>query len=194
MPECDLHLAVALDGAGWLPASWREPDARPSQLFTAGYWSWLVGEAERGLIDFVTFEDSLSLQSADRTGPDERTDQVRGRLDAVLTAARVAPLTRHVGLIPAVTVTHTEELADLMHDWRGVGLSGFRLRPATVPHDLLLITRGTKFVGSPPRVADRLEQLRDVTGADELIISTITHDHADRVCSYQLLAEEWSRR
>jgi hypothetical protein len=24
-----LHLAVALDGAGWHPAAWREPDAQP---------------------------------------------------------------------------------------------------------------------------------------------------------------------
>jgi hypothetical protein len=39
-----------------------------------------------------------------------------------------------------------------------------------------------------------LEQLRDATEADELIITTITHDHADRIRSYQLLAEEWQRR
>ncbi|MEV4381801.1 hypothetical protein [Streptosporangium sp. NPDC049644] len=35
--------------------------------------------------------------------------------------------------------------------------------------------------------------LRDVTGAHELLVTTITHDHADRVRSYELLAEEWSR-
>ncbi|SOD74867.1 luciferase family oxidoreductase group 1 [Jatrophihabitans sp. GAS493] len=52
----------------------------------------------------------------------------------------------------------------------------------------------TQFVGSARQVADQLEQLRDATGADELIITTITHDHADRVRSYALLAEEWSRR
>jgi alkanesulfonate monooxygenase SsuD/methylene tetrahydromethanopterin reductase-like flavin-dependent oxidoreductase (luciferase family) len=52
----------------------------------------------------------------------------------------------------------------------------------------------TQFAGSPRQVADKLEQLRDATGADELIVTTITHDHADRVRSYQLLAEEWSRR
>jgi alkanesulfonate monooxygenase SsuD/methylene tetrahydromethanopterin reductase-like flavin-dependent oxidoreductase (luciferase family) len=52
----------------------------------------------------------------------------------------------------------------------------------------------TQFVGSPRQVADQLEQLRDATGADELIITTITHDHADRVRSYQLLADEWGRR
>ncbi|KLL10017.1 MULTISPECIES: LLM class flavin-dependent oxidoreductase [Protofrankia] len=52
----------------------------------------------------------------------------------------------------------------------------------------------TQFVGSPGQVADQLEQLRDATGADELIITTITHDHTDRVRSYQLLAQEWQRR
>jgi alkanesulfonate monooxygenase SsuD/methylene tetrahydromethanopterin reductase-like flavin-dependent oxidoreductase (luciferase family) len=52
----------------------------------------------------------------------------------------------------------------------------------------------TQFVGSPARVADQLEQLQEATGADELLITTITHDHADRVRSYELLAEEWRRR
>ena len=52
----------------------------------------------------------------------------------------------------------------------------------------------TQFVGTPRQVADQLERLRDATEADELIITTITHDHADRVRSYQLLAEEWARR
>jgi alkanesulfonate monooxygenase SsuD/methylene tetrahydromethanopterin reductase-like flavin-dependent oxidoreductase (luciferase family) len=52
----------------------------------------------------------------------------------------------------------------------------------------------TQFAGSPVTVADHLERLRDATGADELIITTITHDHADRIRSYELLAQEWRRR
>ena len=52
----------------------------------------------------------------------------------------------------------------------------------------------TQFAGSPSHVADKLEQLRDATDADELLVTTITHDHADRVRSYQLLADEWARR
>jgi alkanesulfonate monooxygenase SsuD/methylene tetrahydromethanopterin reductase-like flavin-dependent oxidoreductase (luciferase family) len=52
----------------------------------------------------------------------------------------------------------------------------------------------TQFVGTPAQVADHLEILRDATGADELVITTITHDHADRVRSYELLAHEWRRR
>lgn len=52
----------------------------------------------------------------------------------------------------------------------------------------------TQFAGSPGQVADQLERLRDATGADELIITTITHQHADRVHSFRLLAQEWARR
>ncbi len=103
-----LHLAVALDGAGWHPAAWREKDARPRELFSASYWTGLAQEAERGLLDFVTLEDSLAVQSVRRGMLDDRTDQVRGRLDAVLVAARIAPKTSAVGLIPVITTTHTE--------------------------------------------------------------------------------------
>ncbi|MFE2326825.1 LLM class flavin-dependent oxidoreductase [Streptomyces sp. NPDC059385] len=52
----------------------------------------------------------------------------------------------------------------------------------------------TQFVGSARTVADHLERLQEATGADELLITTITHDHAARVRSYRLLAEEWQRR
>jgi alkanesulfonate monooxygenase SsuD/methylene tetrahydromethanopterin reductase-like flavin-dependent oxidoreductase (luciferase family) len=103
-----LHLAVALDGAGWHPAAWREPDAQTQRLFTAGYWTELAQQAERGLLDFLTIEDGLDLQSDDRLAADSRTDRVRGRLDAVLIAARAAPATRHIGLVPTAVTTHTE--------------------------------------------------------------------------------------
>ncbi|WP_030168340.1 MULTISPECIES: LLM class flavin-dependent oxidoreductase [Actinomycetes] len=52
----------------------------------------------------------------------------------------------------------------------------------------------TQFVGSPTTVADKLEQLRDATGASEISITTITHDHAARVRSYELIAKEWANR
>src|ERR1700678_15120 len=60
--------------------------------------------------------------------------------------------------------------------------------------ELVADRTATQFVGTPGQVADQLEQLRDATEADELIITTITHDHADRVRSYRLLAEEWAKR
>lgn len=63
-----------------------------------------------------------------------------------------------------------------------------------VDRELVADRVATQFVGSPTQVADQLERLRDATEADELIITTITHDHHDRVHSYRLLAEEWARR
>ncbi len=136
----ELHLAVALDGAGWHPAAWREPTARPGELFTAGYWADLAREAEGGTLDFLTIEDSLGIQTADRfAGPDDRTDQVRGRLDAVLLAARIAPLTRRIGLVPTAVTTHTEpfhlstSIATL--DYVSAGRAGWRPRVSSSPHE-----------------------------------------------------------
>ena len=103
-----LHLAFALDGAGFHPAAWRHPSASPEAIFTARYWAELAATAERGRIDFLTIEDSFGLQSSRLAGPDRRTDQVRGRLDATVLAARLAPLTRHIGLVPTAVTTHTE--------------------------------------------------------------------------------------
>lgn len=60
--------------------------------------------------------------------------------------------------------------------------------------DLVKDRIDSQLVGSPQTVADRLEQLQQATGANELAITTITHQHADRVRSYELLSEEWHRR
>jgi alkanesulfonate monooxygenase SsuD/methylene tetrahydromethanopterin reductase-like flavin-dependent oxidoreductase (luciferase family) len=46
-------------------------------------------------------------------------------------------------------------------------------------------------VGTPAVVFEKLETLRRVTGADDLLVTTITHDHADRVRSFELLAKIW---
>jgi alkanesulfonate monooxygenase SsuD/methylene tetrahydromethanopterin reductase-like flavin-dependent oxidoreductase (luciferase family) len=132
------HLAVALDGAGWHPAAWREPTARPAELLTGRYWTDVIAEAERGLLDFVTIEDGFSVQSS-------RPDRVTGRLDAVLIAARVAPLTRHIGLVPTVVVTHTEPFhiskAIATLDYVSNGRAGVRVRVSASPQEAALFGR-----------------------------------------------------
>ena len=104
-----LHLAVALDGYGWHPQAWRatlasDPDT-PSVL-SGVYWSGLAATAERGLLDFLTIDDTLMPQPGRRERIDPR--RLAGRGDAVLIAARIAPATNRIGLIPVATVTHTE--------------------------------------------------------------------------------------
>ncbi len=138
-PPSALHLSVALDGAGWHPAAWRTPRARPDELFSARYWADTIAGAERGLLDFVTIEDGLGLQTARSYEPDRRTDQVRGRLDAVLIAARVAPVTRYIGLIPTVITTHSEPFhaskAIATLDYVSTGRAGVRVRVSASPHE-----------------------------------------------------------
>ncbi len=52
----------------------------------------------------------------------------------------------------------------------------------------------TQFAGSPATVVERLETLARVTQADELLVTTITTEHADRVRSTELLAHAWAER
>ncbi len=100
----ELHLGVALEGYGWHPQAWRyTADAPP--VTSGRYWSAVATTAERGLLDFVTFDDSLTPQR--RRRPEIKPGWLAGRPDAVLVAARVAPVTRHLGLIPVATTTHT---------------------------------------------------------------------------------------
>ena len=48
---------------------------------------------------------------------------------------------------------------------------------------------GSQIVGSPETVRDGLRDLIERTGANELILTTTVHAHAERVRSYELLAE-----
>jgi alkanesulfonate monooxygenase SsuD/methylene tetrahydromethanopterin reductase-like flavin-dependent oxidoreductase (luciferase family) len=50
----------------------------------------------------------------------------------------------------------------------------------------------SQIVGSPGTVVKGLARLQEATQADELVVTTITHSHQDRVRSYALLARAWS--
>ncbi|MGX7673747.1 hypothetical protein [Plantactinospora sp. DSM 117369] len=55
MPRPFLQLAVAFDALGWHPAAWRRSALDAKALWSGSHWAGLVAEAERGLLDFVTF-------------------------------------------------------------------------------------------------------------------------------------------
>lgn len=134
-----LIIGVALDGTGWHPAAWREESARPTEILEAGYWVDLARRAEAAGFDFLTLEDALALQSSRGAFHDTRTDLVRGRLDAVMVAARMAPLTQRIGLIPSVTMTHTEPFhiskAIATLDFVSSGRAGVRVQVSGRPHE-----------------------------------------------------------
>ena len=51
----------------------------------------------------------------------------------------------------------------------------------------------TQFVGDADEVAAKLETLQRVTEADELVVTSVTHRHADRLRIHELLAKRWGQ-
>jgi alkanesulfonate monooxygenase SsuD/methylene tetrahydromethanopterin reductase-like flavin-dependent oxidoreductase (luciferase family) len=137
-----LHLGVALDGYGWHPEAWRHTP-EPQPVTSGRYWAGLAATAERGLLDFLTFDDALTAQRRRRPEIDPRW--LAGRPDAVLVASRVAPVTHHIGLIPVATVTHTEPFhvskAIATLDFVSHGRAGWQVRVSGTPHEAELFGR-----------------------------------------------------
>ncbi|MGQ4600507.1 LLM class flavin-dependent oxidoreductase [Nocardia sp. R6R-6] len=69
------------------------------------------------------------------------------------------------------------------------------IAPLTAEQRRLVDDRlATQIVGAPSTVVERLAALQRVTAADELLVTSVTHRHADRLESHRLLAEAWGLR
>ncbi|MFE6161516.1 LLM class flavin-dependent oxidoreductase [Streptomyces sp. NPDC056486] len=122
----------------------------------------------------AALSDPYVLVSADAVvGPD---DESARRL-----AAGYAPWVRSIRRAEGAITFPTPEEAD-------------RLEWTEEDRELVADRVDTQFVGGPETVTEGLAELQQATGADELLITTITHDHADRVRSYELLAQAWQKQ
>lgn len=103
-----------------------------------------------------------------------------------------------VGVICAETDAEARELARSVEAWRASGLQGPipHLDDAVVPEPGPLSIRQPQrpptIVGSPATVRAGLEELADEYRVNELMVVTIVWDHAARVRSYELIAEEFA--
>ncbi|MBT1622720.1 LLM class flavin-dependent oxidoreductase [Curtobacterium flaccumfaciens pv. oortii] len=154
MPD-RITLVTALQGAGWHPAAWRVAGPAAQRLSSLRHWREVVVEQDRLGIDAVTIEDSFTAGPTRPTRPagpgptaadhDLDTTTVVGRLDALLVANAVAPATRAVGLVPTVSVTHTEPfhvatgLQTLDHV--SLGRAGWRIQVSPTPRESALFGR-----------------------------------------------------
>jgi alkanesulfonate monooxygenase SsuD/methylene tetrahydromethanopterin reductase-like flavin-dependent oxidoreductase (luciferase family) len=182
----ELHLAVALDGYGWHPRAWRRTPA--SGPVTSGrYWAGLAATAERGLLDFLTIDDTLMPQPGRREQIDAR--RLAGRADAVMVAARVAPVTGHIGLIPVATVTHTEPFhvskAIATLDFISAGRAGWQARVSATAHEAALFGRRDDLAADDlfDEAADAVEVVRrlwDSWEDDAVIRDGATGRYVDR--------------
>jgi alkanesulfonate monooxygenase SsuD/methylene tetrahydromethanopterin reductase-like flavin-dependent oxidoreductase (luciferase family) len=89
-----------IDGDGQHPAAWRDAAHEPSELLSAPRVRDVATRADAAGFSFVSFAGGHGAAGAH--------PNVDARLDPVLQAAFVAPITRTVGLIPTVPSTFLE--------------------------------------------------------------------------------------
>ncbi len=108
----------------------------------------------------------------------------------MLVAARVGPVTQHIGLIPTVIVTHTEPFhiskAIATLDYVSSGRAGARVRVSASPGDAALFGR-REF---PPLSADALAALRRPDAVAKLT-SELFYEAADYVKVIRRLWDSW---
>ena len=186
----ELHLAVGLDGYGWHPHAWRYAFANnmtDGGQLSGRYWAALASIAERGLLDFLTIDDTLDVQPGRR--PEISPRRLVGRADAVLVAARIAPVTEHIGLVPVATVTHTEPFhvskAIATLDYISHGRAGWQVRVSATGHEAALFGRHPGLDGDElfDEAADAVEMVRrlwDSWEDDAVIRDVATGRYIDR--------------
>jgi luciferase family oxidoreductase group 1 len=110
----------------------------------------------------------------------------------------------HAILGLAVVCAETDEHADYLAsslDLSWANLQSGRLAPLPSPQEALAHAytpqerdavrqrRALLVVGNPEKVRAQIEQILAETGADEVMVTSLIHDHAERLRSYELLAE-----
>jgi luciferase family oxidoreductase group 1 len=166
---------------------------------------WILGSSP-GESAQVAGVRGLPFAASYHTSPGTVLDTVDAYRRAFRPSARLAA--PHVVVSADVVVADTqeraEELAAPYAQWvldirTGVGARPYvtaeqaRSRERTPAERAIVADRvDTQFVGSPATVVEELATLARVTGADELLITTITTEHADRVRSTELLADAWA--
>ncbi|GAA1934256.1 LLM class flavin-dependent oxidoreductase [Kitasatospora viridis] len=162
-----LHLAAALDGAGWHPAARHQPQAAP-RPFTLDHWAGQARQAEDALLDFVTVEDPLSRAPGPGEELDRRLGHTLHRLDALTLAGALAARTTRLGIIPTVVVNTVQPapvakaIATLDH--LSAGRAGLRtqLSPTKpIPLEVLFTPEvQAQLRGSFDRAADLVKVVR----------------------------------
>jgi alkanesulfonate monooxygenase SsuD/methylene tetrahydromethanopterin reductase-like flavin-dependent oxidoreductase (luciferase family) len=203
--EDQISELLALLGGTYRSAAGLDAHARPGE--GAAVQVWILG-ASGGESAQVAGSHGLRFAASYHHSPSTVLDAVAAYRAAFVPSAELAE--PYVSVSADVVVAADDETAARLAAGYGLWVRSIRTGAGAIPfptpgeagrhvwtdEDRALVKdrTDTQLAGSPQTVADRLEQLRDATGADELAITTITHDHLDRVRSYELLAGEWQRR
>lgn len=196
---------LALLNGTYTSASGRAFHAAPGE--SADIQVWILG-ASGGASATVAGENGLRFVASYHHSPSTVIDAVTGYVESFKPSTELSEpyVAVSVDAVVAETDEEARELASGYAPWVRSIRQGAGAIPYPTPAEAAALAWDdaerelvrdrvlTQFVGSASSVADQLEQLRDATGAKEISITTITHDHAARVRSYELIAQEWARR
>jgi alkanesulfonate monooxygenase SsuD/methylene tetrahydromethanopterin reductase-like flavin-dependent oxidoreductase (luciferase family) len=206
-PGYDAQVAAITD---YLAGTATAPDGRPLTVLPAEgaqVQMWVLGSSA-GESAQVAGARGLPFAASYHSVPNTVLDAVAAYRDAFRPSAA---LTRpHVMVSADVVVADTDErageLAAPYGQWVLDIRSGRGAQPYVTPaqararvwteeeRQAVADRVATQFVGSPRAVVEQLATLARVTAADELLVTTITTEHADRVRSVELLATAWAER
>jgi alkanesulfonate monooxygenase SsuD/methylene tetrahydromethanopterin reductase-like flavin-dependent oxidoreductase (luciferase family) len=204
-PGYDEQVGAILD---YLSGAARRPDGQPvtvSAAESADLDVWILGSSP-GESAQVAGARGLPFAASYHISPGTVLDTVDAYRRAFRPSARLAVpyVLVSADVVVAETQERAEELAAPYAQWvldirTGVGARPYvtpeqaRSREWTPAERAIVADRvDTQFVGSPATVVEELATLARVTGADELLITTITTEHRNRVRSTELLAAAWA--
>jgi alkanesulfonate monooxygenase SsuD/methylene tetrahydromethanopterin reductase-like flavin-dependent oxidoreductase (luciferase family) len=206
-PGYDEQVAAIAD---YLAGTARTPDGRPLTVLPAEgaqVQMWVLGSSA-GESAHVAGTRGLPFAASYHSVPSTVLDAVAAYRDAFRPSQTLDR--PHVMVSADVVVAETDdrarELAAPYGQWVLDIRSGRGAQPYVTPAEArsrvwteeerqaVADRVTTQIVGSPLTVVDKLATLARVTGADELLVTTITTDHADRVRSVELLARAWAGR
>jgi luciferase family oxidoreductase group 1 len=189
---------------GWFPGPDGEP-VRANPAEGADLDLWILGSSG-GESAVTAAELGIPFAASYHITPSTVLETVRSYREHFTPSERLAR--PYVVVSADVVVAETGERARELASPYGAWVHSIRAGAGAIPfpspaeaaefewdaeaRDAVADRLATQFVGTPDEVADRLTTLQRVTGADELVITTITHRHPDRVRSYELLAKTWN--
>jgi alkanesulfonate monooxygenase SsuD/methylene tetrahydromethanopterin reductase-like flavin-dependent oxidoreductase (luciferase family) len=193
---------LALLGGAYRSADGLEAHAVPGE--GAGVEIWILGSSG-GQSAEVAGTNSLRFAANYHVSPATVLEAVEGYRAAFRPSAKLEK--PYIAVSADVVVADDEDRARELAAGYGPWVLSIRNGSGAIPYpsteearahvwsaedrELVADRLETQFVGTPRQVVEQLRRLEEATGADELVITTITHDHADRVRSYELLAQEW---
>ncbi|KJL29837.1 LLM class flavin-dependent oxidoreductase [Microbacterium oxydans] len=204
--DADRFEQDVLDILDLISGSYRAPEGVPIHAIPAEGQDidvWIHGSTA-GASAALAGRLGLPFGANYHVAPSFVLDAVAAYREAFRPGVRTAPsVTVSVDVLVAETDAEAHRLAEGYAPWVHSIRAGDGAIPYPTPADAIAnpldadqleVVRdrlATRFVGAPEAVAERLDVLRRATGADELLVTTITHDPRDRERSYELLADVW---